>query len=154
MSSKKVDQYKEYKKNKKKILKSEKRKNTAAKMCAWLIVLAAVAVVAYFVGSAVVKAYQDYLESRPDYTSTSFMLGDQAGIRDKETEEDTTEAVTEAATTAEAQTEEVTEQAGTTEEGGTEAAPTDEPEAAPSDEPVEDAPTDEPEAEETQAQAE
>jgi len=114
MSKQKVEQYKEYKKNRKKILKAEKRKNAAAKATAWLLGIAVLAVIVYFVGSAALSAYKSYIASRPDYSTSSLSIGDYAGIRAEETAEaQTTEAPeTEAATEAQTEaTEEVTEEA-------------------------------------------
>ena len=114
MSKQKVEQYKEYKRNKKKILRAEKRKNAAAKAAAWLLGIAVLAVIVYFVGTAAISAYKDYIASRPDYSTSSLSIGDYAGIRAEETTEAATEATgeaTEAATEAPTQaTEEATEE--------------------------------------------
>ena len=113
MSKQKVERYKEYKKNKKKILRAEKRKNAAAKATAWLLGIAVLAVIVYFVGSAALSAYKDYIASRPDYSTSSLSIGDYAGIRAEETTEaatETTEEATEAATTEATEVTEATEE--------------------------------------------
>lgn len=86
MSQKKVDQYKEYKKNKKQILKKEKQKKLAAKIAGWVVVIAVIGLVATAIGTSCYSRYRSYLASRPNYDRTGYVLGDLAGVLEEEAE--------------------------------------------------------------------
>lgn len=106
MSQAKVDKYKDYKKNKKKILKKQKRKDMAEKALAYGVGVALLAVVMAWIGSAAISQYQSYLASRPDYSRDEYVLSDLSGILETETETDTeTETETESGSETETETE-------------------------------------------------
>ena len=102
MSQEKVDKYKDYKKNKKKILAKEKRKKTAATLIVRLVGILVVAGVLVGVGLWGIGKYRTYLDSRPDYSSTNYLIGDICGI----TIEDETTQAAEQETGTEPETEE------------------------------------------------
>lgn len=91
MSQAKVDRYKDYKRNRKKIIQREKNKALAGKIAAWAVGIAVICAVAAGIGSAAVKSYQSYLAARPDYNRTSYVLSDLSGVLETETSAEATE---------------------------------------------------------------
>lgn len=95
MSQAKVDEYKKYKQNKKKILKSEKRKKIAAQVIVRLIGILILAGVIFLVSLKGIDMYKSYQDSKPVFNTDSYVLGDLNGIDEEETtEEETTEVET------------------------------------------------------------
>ncbi len=91
MSQAKVDKYKDYKKNKKKILQQEKRKALAGKIAAWAVSILVIGAVIVGIGAGVVDSYRAYLAARPDYSRTTYVLSDLAGVLETETSAEATE---------------------------------------------------------------
>lgn len=89
MSQKKVDQYKEYKKNRKEILAKEKRRAKLGKFTAWAVVALIFVGVGTAIGVTLYNEHIAYLASIPSYKAESFQLYDYAGIQKEETEEAT-----------------------------------------------------------------
>ncbi|MBO4390577.1 MAG: hypothetical protein J5825_06940 [Lachnospiraceae bacterium] len=80
MSQKKVDQYKEYKANKKKILKREKIKKKFVDYSVYLAILViGTAVLTVAVGQIMYK-YKAYKNSRPNYNVTEKVFDDMVGV--------------------------------------------------------------------------
>ena len=107
MSKAKVEEYKNYKKNKKKILAKEHRKKVAAGVIWRLIGVLILAGVIALVCIKGLSMYSDYLAGKPDYSTSSFIIGDMCGIDETETEEpETEETKADEETTAEKETDE------------------------------------------------
>ncbi len=102
MSQKKVDKYKEYKRNRREILKKEKRKAMAAKALVWVVVLAVAGGLLFLIGNKAYESYKSYRAKQPVYTAEEYIIPDLAGVLSTETE---TEPTTEPASTKEAATE-------------------------------------------------
>lgn len=80
MSQKKVDQYKEYKANKKKILKKEKVRKKLVDWLVYIIILVVgTAVLTVAVGQGMYQ-YKRFMASRPDYTAEGRVIEDLARI--------------------------------------------------------------------------
>ena len=81
MSQAKVDSYKEYKQNRKKIAKREKRIRVLNKILTWVAVI----LVLVGIGFLFYLGYKDkkdkYLASLPDYKTEDAMLEDMLNIR-------------------------------------------------------------------------
>lgn len=88
MSQKKVDQYKEYKKNRKEILAKEKRKRLAGKITAWVILIAAAGGLTAAVGVSIHNSYKAKEAAKPNYAMTDFGIPDYASIRQADEEEE------------------------------------------------------------------
>ena len=90
MSQKKVDEYKEFKKNRKANLEKERKaKKRAEQIWKWVgIALAAALVVALAVTGY--NAWDNWKKAQPIYTREELVIGDIAGI--SETEEESTPA--------------------------------------------------------------
>jgi hypothetical protein len=86
MSQAKVDQYKNYKKNRKKILQREKNKALAGKIAAWAVGLAVLCAILAGIGSQALSSYKSYLASKPDYSRTAYVLSDLSGVLETETD--------------------------------------------------------------------
>lgn len=87
MSQAKVDQYKEYKKNRKEILEKEKRRKNRNRIISWVVAVAIVGGLGGAVGVSVYNSYQAKLEAMPDYTSnTGFIVRDWCGIQTADVE--------------------------------------------------------------------
>ena len=80
MSQAKVDRYKEYKKNRKENIAKEKQKALRERIVGWSVV----GVFALFLLGAVaykgVDAYKKAEAAKPDYTVSSYVLSDMAGL--------------------------------------------------------------------------
>lgn len=85
MSQAKVDKYKDYKRNRKKIIQREKNKALAAKIAAWGVGIVVIGAAAVGIGAKAVESYQSYLAARPDYSRTSYVLSDLSGVLETET---------------------------------------------------------------------
>ena len=105
MSQQKVDKYKEQKAKRKELVEKERRNRRLGKTVAILILVLVVAGVATGIGFTIRNQYIKYKNSLPDYSSSSLVVQDMAGILDTEAEEtegaaggetETTEAATEA----------------------------------------------------------
>ncbi len=101
MSQKKVDQYKDYKKNRRENIKKEKRKERLTMAAMWGAVVVFIACVGGAMGVSIYNKYQAKQAALPTYGSTSFLLSDMANIQ-KEDVEDPTENESEEATSEEA----------------------------------------------------
>ena len=101
MSQKKVDEYKNYKKNRRENIKKEKRKERLTMAAMWGAVVVFIACVGGAMGVSIYNKYQAKQAALPTYGSTSFLLSDMANIQ-KEDVEDPTENESEEATSEEA----------------------------------------------------
>lgn len=102
MSQAKVEEYKKYKQNRKKILKKEQRKKVLGMVIGRLVALVIVAAIVFGIGYWGVGQYKKYQDAKPVYTTDNYILSDLCGVDEEETTE--AETTTEAATT-EAKTE-------------------------------------------------
>ena len=98
MSQAKVDQYKEFKQNRKENLEKEKKAKQRTALI-WKIVgcVAALALVVAL-GITAYNAIKNRIQARPIYDREEMIVNDVAGILQEETEAPTTEAATEAPT--------------------------------------------------------
>ncbi len=94
MSQKKVDEYKNYKKNRRENIKKEKRKERLTMAAMWGAVVVFIACVGGAMGVSIYNNYQAKQAALPTYGSTSFLLSDMASIQ-KEDTDDRTEAESE-----------------------------------------------------------
>ncbi len=80
MSQEKVNKYKEEKANRKELIAKQKRQKARNKMIAIAVavVLAVGAVGA--IGLTIRNEYKAYINSLPSYSSTSFIVSDDAGV--------------------------------------------------------------------------
>lgn len=80
MSQEKVNKYKEQKANRKELIAKQKRQQARNKVIAIVVavVLAVSAVGA--IGLTIRNEYNAYLDSLPSYSSTSFIVSDDAGV--------------------------------------------------------------------------
>ena len=89
MSQKKVDEYKNYKKNRRENIKKEKRKERLTMAAMWGAVVVFIACVGGAMGVSIYNKYQSKQAALPTYGSTSFILSDMAGIQKEDTEDQT-----------------------------------------------------------------
>ncbi len=89
MSQKKVDKYKNYKKNRRENIKKEKRKERMTMAAMWGAVVVFIACVGGAMGVSIYNNYQAKQAALPTYGSTSFILSDMVGIQKEETENET-----------------------------------------------------------------
>ena len=87
MSQKKVDEYKNYKKNRRENIKKEKRKERLTMAAMWGAVVVFIACVGGAMGVSIYNKYQAKQAALPTYGSTSFILSDMAGIQKEDTED-------------------------------------------------------------------
>ena len=80
MSQKKVDEYKNYKKNRRENIKKEKREERLTMAAMWGAVVVFIACVGGAMGVSIYNKYQAKQAALPTYGSTSFILSDMAGI--------------------------------------------------------------------------
>lgn len=83
MSQAKMDQYKEYKKNKKQILAKQKKKKMLDKILVGTVCAVVVLALVAALGVTFRNMYRDYLESIPDYQVSSYVLDDLSGIMEE-----------------------------------------------------------------------
>lgn len=99
MSQKKVDEYKEFKKNRKENLEKERKARKRTQLIwRWIGIALAAALVCALVITGV-NAYSNWKEAQPIYSREELVIGDIAGI--SETEEETTQAPDESSEAAE-----------------------------------------------------
>lgn len=84
MSQEKVDRYKEQKANRKELMAKEKRKRTIARVIAITIAVLVLAGAAGAIGLTIRNERIAYLASLPSYSTTSFVVPDEAGILNTE----------------------------------------------------------------------
>ncbi len=89
MSQKKVDKYKDYKKNRRENIKKEKRKERLTMAAMWGAVVVFIACVGGAMGVSIYNNYQAKQAALPTYGSTSFLLSDMASIQKKDTDDQT-----------------------------------------------------------------
>lgn len=89
MSQKKVDKYKDYKKNRRENIKKEKRKERLTMAAMWGAVVVFIACVGGAMGVSIYNNYQAKQAALPTYGSTSFILSDMVGIQKEDTEDQT-----------------------------------------------------------------
>lgn len=80
MSQEKVDKYKEQKANRKELMARQKRKRALTK---WIAIAIAVIVVAGAIGAiglTIRNEHNAYINSLPSYSTTSFIVPDEAGM--------------------------------------------------------------------------
>ena len=84
MSQEKVNRYKEEKANRKELIAKKKKQQARNKMIAIVVtvVLAVGAVGA--IGLTIRNEYNAYIDSLPSYSSTSFIVSDDAGVMSTE----------------------------------------------------------------------
>ena len=83
ISQTKMNEYKEYKKNKKQILAKQKKKKLADKVIVWVVSLAVACGLIAALGITFRNMYRDYKASQPDYSVSSFVLDDLTGITEE-----------------------------------------------------------------------
>ena len=83
MSQAKMNEYKEYKKNKKQILAKQKKKKLADKVIVWVVSLAVACGLIAALGITFRNMYRDYKASQLDYSVSSFVLDDLTGITEE-----------------------------------------------------------------------
>ncbi len=125
MSVEKVNKYKEEKANRKETLAKEKKARKRNKAIITLVAAIVVLAIVGAIGLTVRNQYVVYLNTRPNYDTTSMLVSDLAGVQGLDTEEaeasveDETEAPAEEESESEAETE--TESVAETEAESTEA---------------------------------
>lgn len=87
MSQKKVDEYKNYKKNRRENIKKEKRKERLTMAAMWGAVVVFIACVGGAMGVSIYNNYQAKQAALPTYGSTSFLLSDMASIQKEDTDD-------------------------------------------------------------------
>jgi cytoskeletal protein RodZ len=115
MSVEKVNKYKEEKANRKETLAKEKKARKRNKAIITLVAAIVVLAIVGAIGLTVRNQYVVYLNTRPNYDTTSMLVSDLAGVQGLDTEEaeasveDETEAPAEEESESEAETESVAE---------------------------------------------
>lgn len=84
MSVEKVNKYKEEKANRKEILAKEKKKAKAEKAALIAVVAVIAVLVVGAIGLTIRNERKAYLASIPDYSATSLVVGDMAGVLSEE----------------------------------------------------------------------
>lgn len=82
MSLEKVNKYKEDKKNRKEILAKEKKQKKLYRIGGWVTGIVIVGGLVAMLGLTAKNSYQEYLESKPNYTASSRVITDMTGILD------------------------------------------------------------------------
>lgn len=80
MSQEKVNKYKEQKANRKELMAQEKRKKARAKLIAIVISVVVVVGAVGAIGLTIRNEYKAYIDSLPSYSTTSFIVTDEAGV--------------------------------------------------------------------------
>jgi cytoskeletal protein RodZ len=115
MSVEKVNKYKEEKANRKETLAKEKKARKRNKAIITLVAAIVVLAIVGAIGLTIRNQYVVYLNTRPNYDTTSMLVSDLAGVQGLDTEEaeasveDETEAPAEEESESEAETESVAE---------------------------------------------
>ena len=116
MSQKKVDEYKNYKKNRRENIKKEKRKERLTMAAMWGAVVVFIACVGGAMGVSIYNKYQAKQAALPTYGSTSFILSDMAGIQIEDTEDQTQSASEDASSVESSESESASDEATASEE--------------------------------------
>ena len=116
MSQKKVDEYKNYKKNRRENIKKEKRKERLTMAAMWGAVVVFIACVGGAMGVSIYNKYQAKQAALPTYGSTSFILSDMAGIQKEDTEDQTPSASEDASSVESSESESASDEAAASEE--------------------------------------
>lgn len=116
MSQKKVDEYKNYKKNRRENIKKEKRKERLTMAAMWGAVVVFIACVGGAMGVSIYNKYQAKQAALPTYGSTSFILSDMAGIHKEDTEDQTQSASEDASSVESSESESASDEATASEE--------------------------------------
>ena len=116
MSQKKVDEYKNYKKNRRENIKKEKRKERLTMAAMWGAVVVFIACVGGAMGVSIYNKYQAKQAALPTYGSTSFILSDMAGIQKDQTQSETVNASEEASSVESSESESASDEAAASEE--------------------------------------
>ena len=116
MSQKKVDERKEYKKNRKENIKKEQRKEKLGRASVWIVAAIFVVGVGIAGGVSIHNRNKAQEEALPTYNASSFRLNDLAGIQAEDEQEQEPAADTETAEAAEAAATVEAEEEGTTAE--------------------------------------
>lgn len=116
MSQKKVDEYKNYKKNRRENIKKEKRKERLTMAAMWGAVVVFIACVGGAMGVSIYNKYQAKQAALPTYGSTSFILSDTAGIQKEDTEDQTQSASEDASSVESSESESASDEATASEE--------------------------------------
>lgn len=85
MSQAKMNEYKEYKKNKKQILAKQKKQKIVDKIIMWAITALVVVGLVAALGVTFRNMYKEYKASQPDYSVSGFVLDDLNGLNETET---------------------------------------------------------------------
>ena len=86
MSQEKVNQYKEQKANRKELMAQEKRKKARTKLIAIVVAVIVAVGAAGAIGLTIRNEYKAYIDSLPSYSTTSFVLPDEAGVLNTDAE--------------------------------------------------------------------
>lgn len=116
MSQKKVDEYKNYKKNRRENIKKEKRKERLTMAAMWGAVVVFIACVGGAMGVSIYNKYQAKQAALPTYGSTSFILSDMSGIQKEDTEDQTQSASEDASSVESSESESASDKAAASEE--------------------------------------
>ena len=116
MSQKKVDEYKNYKKNRRENIKKEKRKERLTMAAMWGAVVVFIACVGGAMGVSIYNKYQAKQAALPTYVSTSFILSDKSGIQKEDTEDQTQSASDDASSVESSESESASDEAAASEE--------------------------------------
>ena len=116
MSQKKVDEYKNYKKNRRENIKKEKRKERLTMAAIWGAVVVFIACVGGAMGVSIYNKYQAKQAALPTYGSTSFILSDMSGIQKEDTEDQTQSASEDASSVESSESESASDEAAASEE--------------------------------------
>lgn len=116
MSQKKVDEYKNYKKNRRENIKKEKRKERLTMAAMWGAVVVFIACVGGAMGVSIYNKYQAKQAALPTYGSTSFILSDMAGIQKEDTEDQTQSASEDASSVESSESESASDEAAASDE--------------------------------------
>ena len=84
MSQEKVNKYKEQKANRKELIAQEKRKKARAKAVTIAVAVLVLVGALSAVGLTILNEYKAYIDSLPSYSTTSFMVPDEAGMLNTE----------------------------------------------------------------------
>lgn len=80
MSQEKVNKYKEQKANRKELMAQEKRKKARTRLIAIVISVVVLVGAVGAIGLTIRNEYKAYIDSLPSYSTTSFLVTDEAGV--------------------------------------------------------------------------
>ncbi|MBQ8814819.1 MAG: hypothetical protein IJZ85_10050 [Lachnospiraceae bacterium] len=80
MSQEKVNKYKEQKANRKELMAQEKRKKARTRLIAIVISVVVLVGAVGAIGLTIRNEYKAYIDSLPSYSTTSFIVTDEAGV--------------------------------------------------------------------------